>query len=140
MQDLFNDENIGFTPEERASKIRWLCFSIIFNLLLVCNSGYVVYVCFDHLLKGGNNKNMPKIIAMWLTFCIIFVIRLIKSFYILCKWRNKKINPTIKESRVEFYSFFTIGLIEVNTQIIALYWYFGGVFDNIIDEANTEFI
>ena len=43
----------------------------------------------------------------------ISVVRIIGRLYLICKWRNQKIDPTMIESKCSLYAFFSIGLLEL---------------------------
>ena len=57
----------------------------------------------------------------FLIFAIIFLIRIIIKIYLICKWSNQLIDPTLIESKIDFYSFFTIGLAEIILSIYGIH-------------------
>ena len=71
-----------------------------------------------------NSKNLWFLAIAFLCFDVIILVKIIISFVIACKWKNQTIDPTIAVAKIEFYSFFTLGLFEFITVIFTLVVYF----------------
>jgi len=103
---------------------------------MLANLGYttVVYLRTNYLVntasQGKSNANhftndeLLRLCIFFIGFCIVFLTRLILRIYLICKWSNKKIDPTFTEANITFYSFFTLGLFEIIVTLYGLVIYF----------------
>lgn len=78
--------------------------------------------------EHGETAELLNVGMLFIAFCLVFLIRMFKAWYLRGRWKNKTIDPTLEEARVEFYSFFTLGLVEVCLQVLAMIYFFDGKF------------
>ena len=57
----------------------------------------------------------------YIAFAIAVYFRIMIRVYLICKWMNKKIDPSYIESKLRFYQFFSLGLAEFCTQILGIH-------------------
>jgi hypothetical protein len=58
-----------------------------------------------------------RIFMLLLVYEVVFLFRILKVGFLISRWRKLDENPTLYESKIEFYSFFTVGLVELVLQI-----------------------
>lgn len=122
MHNMYRDENFGFTVLERKRRIRRLLQVIFLNLVLFANCFFVFFL-FDHNDMFQNvifHKEFDELTAIFIIFAFVFSARIIKSLYLIKIWKNLNQNPTIIEAKIEYYSQFSLGLIETIVHIIAI--------------------
>lgn len=120
MHLLHDDQQIGFTRDDRNKKIKGFRCSLFFFLILFINTSaqiyYFLWLNYTTDNDAGPNKfqwdELMETCIFFILYDIVFFIRVCKCIYLIRIWKNKNINPTVAEARVEFYSFFTLGLIE----------------------------
>lgn len=99
---IWNEETVGITDADRAYHLKWhyfgsLCLSLMCGLL-----GYSIYLTKtedDHLQA----KAFKEIEAFYIAFTIIFALRLFIRLFLICKWHNKKIDPSYADARAGFW-------------------------------------
>lgn len=142
MQDLFDDENYGFTEKERRRKRRSICYRIWIYFLLLLNDTYVAWFCFHRSLTE-TDKTTHKywiITLFFFAFCFTFSLRLSKSLYLYRQWKLKNVDPTLKESRLEFRCLFFIGIGELVLQILAVVAWFNDYFKDLDNKITVSLI
>jgi hypothetical protein len=69
---------------------------------------YAVYKEEDQLIL----ESFRKLEAFYIAFEILFVLRLMIRLYLICQWRNKKIDPSYADARIGFWQFLVVGTLE----------------------------
>ena len=126
--ELFNhdDQQIGFTELDRVTKRKEMTRQMVVNWFLVINnfiSGFFMYSVYIKLKDDAHDEADPFIFRMGVIFTVLMLLaalRICKSFYIRRQWMNRQINPTLIESKLEFYSFFTLGLAQCGLSIYTI--------------------
>ena len=127
LHNVYEDEQeIGISKKERRRKIIAKFIFMIYYLFWTLNLVYLsfVYFVFNYFANqqaktGGNNTGEFQFdqefqLAVFMAcFALIHLVRAIMQIYLICKWCSKKSDPTIIESRINFYSFFSLGLLEM---------------------------
>ena len=114
---IFDDQIIGITQKDRTKKIRSHVFWIFVLLLIIVDCTYILYWLYHLHDKMGDVDIEGHLWLKTKIFMYIVVgissIRIIGRTYLICKWRNKNIDPTMIESRCGLYAFFSVGLLEL---------------------------
>ena len=124
MHKVHDQNAIGFTKRDREKKIYRLQIELILiSLLFLDTLQLIVYSLYlnkkseENEGDDGNFQHEMLIVLFFGGFSAIFLCRMIKCIYLIRKWKNLAINPTLIEAKIQFYSFFTLGLIEIILQI-----------------------
>lgn len=78
--------------------------------------------------------------GFFFAFCFFNTIRLLKSLYLYKQWRIKSVNPTLKESKLEFRCLFVLGLGECVLQTLAIIAYFKNFFRGLDSKIDVSLI
>lgn len=103
MHNYLRDCDYGFDKEARKKKIRWLLFVILLNTGLLVNCCLVIWNCYKLQEKKIPNSHLEMLMFLFFCFNFVFLIRIMKSFYLLMQWKNLNTNPTVIESKIEYY-------------------------------------
>lgn len=77
----------------------------------------------EDILVIQNNIDYDFHLSMvyFISFSITIFCRILISVYLICKWTKVLIDPTYIESKLRFYQFFTLGLLEFCVQSLGIY-------------------
>ena len=135
LNEIYDDSNFGFTLKDRKKKVSSLSCEVCVLVLMTVNSLWVIVIAMALNIytdtsddKNGHGSDSGKIAfdslfklsIFFAIFTVLLIIRIISKCYLICQWQNHKVDPTIVESRIQFYGFFTVGLAEFILEIVGL--------------------
>lgn len=97
---------------------------IFLNAILLANCFLVFFLWEDEDLYENVifHKDLNELNIIFGVFAFVYLTRVIKGLYIYKVWGDIDQNPTIKEAKVEYYSQFTIGLLDTILQIVSIHF------------------